>query len=83
MQQAKNGSYYIKFGIGLQEGSDAQVAANKIIEALGGDVLFLQKPSELLDFLVERGDIDLAESAARLAKIPDFIKFNVSLPKQG
>jgi hypothetical protein len=41
------------------------------------DILFLNKPSEEIDFLVESGRITEQEGRARKEKVPDFVLANL------
>jgi len=74
VQQAKSGAFYIKVSAGTKEGTAQSVTLNP------GDVLYLQTPQEQIDFLVSSGKLTSAEAEARKAKIPEFIRYNVSLP---
>jgi hypothetical protein len=43
-----------------------------------GDVLFVSKPSEDIDFLVKSGYIKEEDAEARKEKVPKFVKFYIS-----
>lgn len=42
-----------------------------------GDALFLTKPADDIDYLVENGKLDKEAGEARKAKIPDFVIYNI------
>jgi len=68
-------SLYFKMGAGVKPGTEQSITLNP------GDVLFFQRPADQIDFLVESGELSEADGEARKAKIPSFVHFNVSLPK--
>lgn len=80
IQLAKNNTTELfKIGAGVVPGSEAAVIAQKLIETLGTDVLFLNRPDEEIDRLVAFGKIDASTAAERKAKVPGFVKRNVNL----
>jgi hypothetical protein len=62
--KARKGGFYIKV--------EAQIPA--------GSSLQMKCPREEVNFFLQRGTIDEAEAEKRLAKIPDFVKYNLYLP---
>ncbi len=42
-----------------------------------GTILALQRPKDQIDYLVKENKITQTEADARLAKIPDYLRFNV------
>lgn len=62
--KSKGGKTYLKF--------------EKTVTLKEGDVLFLSKPSENIDYLVDKGDLTEEEGAAKKAKIPDFVLYNIN-----
>jgi hypothetical protein len=64
----KEGSPYLQF--------------NQDVIIPAGTILALQRPKDQIDFLVEKKHISQEEGEKRLAKIPDYVRFNV-LKKDG
>jgi hypothetical protein len=74
--QSKNGGYYIKFS------GKGKAADSLPLTINDGDVLFLKKPSERLDGMVERGIITEAQAEESKAKTPSFVKFDIELGRK-
>lgn len=66
MLLSQKGSYYVKFD------QDVTIKA--------GETLMLRKPADEIASLVANGHLDQEKADERLAKIPDFVKFNVIKP---
>lgn len=66
MLQAKSGGYYLKFE------EDVTIKA--------GETVLLRKPADEVQRLADRGVIDQAKADERIAKIPEFVKFNMVKP---
>lgn len=82
MQQAKSGAYVFKLGVGINENDSITVElVDKLKTLLGSDILFLQKPQDRIDFLISKGHITAEVGEERKTKIPDFVKFDVNLPR--
>lgn len=66
LRKGKEGKLYLKF--------DEDVTLKK------GDVVQLQDPRKSVGRLQEKGFLDEAKAAERLAKIPDYIRYEMNLP---
>jgi len=74
ISKKKSGSGYnllLKQGVTLDDGRRYEA----------GTYLFMQTPSEEINDLVSRGFITESQGEERLGKVPDFIKYKVSVPK--
>ena len=63
--KSKGGRTYLKF--------DKQLVINE------GDALFLSKPQDDIDYLVSQGKMTVDEGAAKKAKIPEFVLYNIKV----
>ncbi len=61
---SKAGKEYIKF--------------EKNLTIAEGDALFLSKPSDDIQGLVERGFITSEEATERISRVPEFVKRNIT-----
>lgn len=61
--KAKSGKTYLKF--------------DKTVTIGEGETLFLSRPQDDVDYLVETGKLTKEEGEARKAKIPDFVIYNI------
>lgn len=43
-----------------------------------GDVLFLNKPADEIQNAVERGKLTQEQADAKIAKVPDFVRYNIN-----
>lgn len=68
MLQAKNGNYYLKF-----ETKDKEPI---VIE--DGEAIFMDKPEEMFNRMLELGKISEQEAQEKIAKVPGFVKFNLT-----
>lgn len=66
--QSKKGGFYIK------------VKSDLVLKE--GDVLFLNKPEDEVNSLLQRGIITQEQADNRLSKTPEFIKYIISEPKR-
>jgi hypothetical protein len=63
--KSKSGVTYLKF--------------DKTVTIEEGETLFLSRPQDDVDYLVENGKITTEEGEARKAKIPDFVIYNIKV----
>lgn len=61
-----------------KSGGRVYIKIDKTITLNEGDVLFLSKPAEEVDYLVEQGKLTLEAGEERKAKIPKFVKYNIN-----
>jgi len=89
-QQNKTKKDYQRFGSMLQ-GKEPDFDGNKsyyiklddsFAEALDARFLRVERPDAAINAMVRNGQITPEEHEERLAKIPDFVKFNIVLVKE-
>lgn len=61
--QSKGGKNYLKF--------------EKTVTIQEGEALFLSKPEDDINFLVEAGKITVEEGREKIAKVPSFVLYNI------
>jgi hypothetical protein len=66
LRKGKTGNLYIKL--------------EKDVTLTATDVLQLQDPRKVQKTLVEKGKISAEEADARIAKIPEYVRYDVVLP---
>lgn len=62
------------------DGGKLYIKVDQAVTLPAGTVLMLQKPEEAIKRLQSMGFLDEEKAAARLATIPEYIKYNVVLP---
>ena len=76
IRQSQGGSYYIKFNNITDKNGNVKLSTLPLTLE-DGDVLFLNKPEETIDYLVKSGKLTEEQGEERKRKIPSFIKFEV------
>lgn len=68
MLQSKSGSYYLKF--------KTEDKSPVVIES--EDVIYMDKPEDTINKFLEMGKMSEQEAKEKIAKIPGFVKFNLT-----
>lgn len=68
MLQSKAGGYYLKF----------KTDDNSPVVIESDDVIFMDKPEDVINKMLEMGKLSEQEAQERISKVPGFVKFNLT-----